>query len=86
MAWHASNSDIVKNLKLYCYPCSTCDYCRTIGVIDGMLKNRCVKKPGEVFYTLPEKYCEQHSSVEWRLRKIEELKKEKENSDKAGNR
>ena len=85
MAWHANDSAIVKDLKLYCLPCSSCDYCVSIGVIDGQHKNRCRKKPGEVFYTFVEKYCKQHSSVEWRLNKIEELNKNK-NDGGARNR
>ena len=49
MAWHASNSEVMKRLKMYCHPCSTCDYCQTIGVVDGHLKNRCTKNPGGGF-------------------------------------
>ena len=74
MAWHASDRQITRELKAECVKCSTCEHHRPMGDLDGKARNTCVKKPGMVFYTFQEHYCRQHPDVEWRLRKLEELK------------
>ena len=84
MAWHANDRQIARALQAEYVRCCTCRFCIPIGEAGGHAKNRCQVKPG-VFYTHVEHYCRQHPDVEWRLKRIEELNKIK-NDGGAGNR
>lgn len=71
MGWGLNSRACEERVKAQYVQCSDCDYCRSIG--GG--RNRCTKREGVAFWSHAPQLCKQHSSVEWRNNKIEELNK-----------
>jgi hypothetical protein len=71
MGWGLNSRACEERVKAQYVQCSDCDYCRSIG--GG--RNRCTKREGVTFWTNAPHLCKNHSSVEWREKMIEELKK-----------
>ena len=71
MGWGLSSRACEERVKAQYVQCSGCDYCRSIG--GG--RNRCTKHEGVIYWSNAPQICKQHSGVEWREKKIEELNK-----------